>query len=436
MKIAMLMSVYGDRAVGGAERTAFELAKQLVARGHCVHIISLYPKGSPAPLPVIHHGIHCEHITLRQWYDPFHAPATTVATNHIHRFIQKLWRSLKKAVWHLTDIYNPLMTREVRKRLKVIRPDIFFTHSLQGFSVGVWGAARALNIKVLHMTHDHALICPGTAMTKGVKACESVCASCQIYSSIRHRVAITPDAIVGPSEIILQRHRQFGWFNDISHQVAIPNALPANWPRIDMKEIANPLDDGVESPTSIVFGFLGRLDESKGVDTIVQALSLLPQDLKGRWRMRFAGAGSINMIRQWVIAASSEGEKNWEELSPHIECLGLVQADSFLQTIHVLITPSRAHETFCNVVMESTSLGRPAIVSDRGALPERVQSGQLGWIFPAGDAHALSLKIHELIANPHEISVKARAAFEFRDQYDAKLQCDRFEAMLKDLISG
>ena len=434
MKIAMLMSVYGDRAVGGAERTAFELAKQLVERGHSVYILSLGPKGGPTPPSTVNQGVHCEYIALRQWYDPFHASATTGQANGT---VQKIWRSVKKAVWHLTDIYNPLMAREVRKKLKMIKPDVFFTHTLQGFSVGAWNAANALNIKVLHMTHDHALICPGTAMTKGVKACEKVCTSCQFYSSLRHSVAVAPDAIVGPSEIILHRHRQFGWFENIASQVAIPNALPANWPLISKDEIANPLrQDSSELMEPIVFGFLGRLDESKGADTIAQALCRLPKELKGRWRMRFAGAGTMDSIRQWVLAASSGGAQNWEELSPHIECLGLVQADSFLQTIHVLITPSRAHETFCNVVMEATSLGRPAIVSDRGALPERVQSGELGWIFPAGNASALSTQMRQLIDDPKQIYAKAQTAFEFRDQYDAKLQCDRFEVVLKDLVSA
>jgi glycosyltransferase involved in cell wall biosynthesis len=434
MKIAMLMSVYGDRAVGGAERTAFELAKQLVERGHSVYILSLGPKGGPTPPSTVNQGVHCEYIALRQWYDPFHAsPAAAQA----HGTAQKIWRSVKKAVWHLTDIYNPLMAREVRKKLKMIKPDVFFTHTLQGFSVSAWNAANALNIKVLHMTHDHALICPGTAMTKGVKACEKVCTSCQFYSRLRHHVAVAPDAIVGPSEIILHRHRQFGWFENIAPQVAIPNALPANWPLISKDEIANLLrQDSSELTEPIVFGFLGRLDESKGADTIAQALCLLPKELKGRWRMRFAGAGTMDSIRQWVLAASLDGAKNWEELSPYIECLGLVQADSFLQTLHVLITPSRAHETFCNVVMEATSLGRPAIVSDRGALPERVQSGELGWIFPAGDASALSIQMRQLIDDPKQIYAKAQAAFEFRDQYDAKLQCDRFEVVLKDLLSA
>jgi glycosyltransferase involved in cell wall biosynthesis len=308
MKIAMLMSVYGDRAVGGAERTAFELAKQLVERGHFVYILSLGPKGSPTPPSTVNQGVHCEYIALRQWYDPFHASAAAVQATG---FMQKIWRSVKKAVWHLTDIYNPLMAREVRNKLKIIKPDVFFTHTLQGFSVGAWNAAHSLNIKVLHMTHDHALICPGTAMTKGVKACEKVCTSCQLYSSLRHGVAIAPAAIVGPSEIILRRHRQFGWFENISHQVAIPNALPANWPRISKDEIANPLRQDSSALTEpIVFGFLGRLDESKGADTIAQALGLLPKELKGRWRMRFAGAGTMDSIRQWVLAASSDGASN------------------------------------------------------------------------------------------------------------------------------
>jgi glycosyltransferase involved in cell wall biosynthesis len=432
MKIVMLMSVYGERAVGGAERTAAQLAKLLAQRGHSVHLLSLAPKGESAPPLKKVDGVICESIPLSQWYDPYNN-RDHVTPSVLPSLLIRTWASIRKALWHIRDIYNPTMVSSVRTKLAEIQPDILFTHTLQGFSVGVWAAAKALKIKVVHMTHDHALICPGTAMTRGSHVCERVCVSCSAFSFARRAIAVNPDAIVGPSEVVLERHQRFGWFKDVTVQRAIPNALPATWQYVDESAIKYHIKYTHSQP--IVLGFLGRIDESKGVDTLITALALLPDSLLGRWRLLLGGQGSVLQLQKWVLATCN-GAQHWDLISPYIEYLGLVKADNFLRQLDVLITPSRAHETFCNVVMEAASLGCPAIVSDKGALPERVTGGNSGWIFTAGDASALSKQIETLIVQPLQISEKAHIAFNSRNLYSPSLQADRIERLLVDVMNG
>jgi glycosyltransferase involved in cell wall biosynthesis len=432
MKIAMLMSVYGERAVGGAERTAAQMAKLLVQRGHSVHLLSLAPKGENAPPLKSVESVICESIPLSQWYDPY-SNQESVTRSVLPLVLVRARAAIRKALWHIRDIYNPTMVSSVHEKLTQIQPDILFTHTLQGFSVGVWAAAKALRIKVVHMTHDHALICPGTAMTRGVHVCEQVCGSCSAFSLARRAIAVTPDAIVGPSEVVLDRHRRFGWFQDVTLQRSIPNALPITWQYIDESVIKYRIQYSTDQP--IVLGFLGRIDESKGVDTLITALALLPDAWLGRWRLLLGGQGSILQLQNWVLAIS-DGAHRWSLISPYVECLGLVKADDFLKQLDLLITPSRAHETFCNVVMEAASLGCPAIVSDKGALPERVAGGASGWIFPAGDALALSKQIETLIAQPLQVFEKAQSAFNSRHLYAPDLQTDRIERLLVDVMNG
>jgi glycosyltransferase involved in cell wall biosynthesis len=431
MKIVILMSVYGERAVGGAERTAGQMAQQLVQRGHSVHLISLFPKGEAMPPPRMEAGVVWHAIPLSQWYDPFNG--RQLKLDSLPKFFQYPARSLLKMAWHVRDIYNFGMVRAVKLRLQAIQPDLLLTHTLQGFSVGVWAAAKSLGIKVVHMTHDHALICPGTAMTKGSQACDRVCGSCQLFSWTRHLVATKPDAVMGPSEIILKRHQQFGWFKDIKIQRVIPNALPLAWPEIDPTATCVPAVSSPENP--IIFGFLGRIDESKGADTLIVALANLPEYLIGRWRLRVGGQGSLSQLQDWVLQ-SDNGALAWQRIEPFIDMLGIVRADQFMQQLHVLVTPSRAHETFCNVVMEAAAMGRPAVVSNRGALPERVQGGELGWIFPAGDAAALELQLRQLITEPTQITQKATAAQQTKAMYAPMLQIDRLESLLNDVAAA
>lgn len=405
MKIAMVMSVYGKNAIGGAERTAGMLADNLIRRGHEVFIVSLGAIGSKANSFKTESGVQVWQLPLSQIYDPYGLDG---AKN------QPPASSIKKALWHLLDVYNLSMASRIRTVFEKIKPDIVMTHTLQGLSVAVWAEARRAGSKIVHMTHDHALICPATAMTKGAKVCESVCTQCAVYSKMRHALATSPDLVVGPSQIILDRHHRFGWFNDVKYTRVIPNALPENWPD-------SPPRLTTHSP--MVFGFLGRLDESKGVDTLLSAVKFLPE---GRFKIKLGGQGDSKQLRDlWLDSKIPEDS---------VEFLGVVNAAEFISSIDVLVTPSRAHETFCNVVMEAGCGGRPAIVSNRGALPERVDHGNSGWIFPAGDIHELAKLMNNCIETPNEVIAKGEIARSLRKNYSSEVQCDQFEALFQELM--
>lgn len=398
MKIVQIMSVLGANAVGGAERTAGIVAANLAQRGHEVVLVSLGAPGSVLTHRVMGPGLSAYQVPLVQLYDPYGLDGQVAATPS----------SLQKALWHLVDVYNPFMARQVSAVLKQLQPDLVLTHTLHGFSVSTWSAVRQVGARLVHMTHDHALICPSTAMTRGSQVCETVCTQCSVYSHLRHWMAPVPDAVVGPSQIILDRHQRFGWFRQVPILQAIPNALPEQWPLV-----AAPVSPG----QPMVFGFLGRLDESKGLDTLLAAVAQLPPE---GWQLKVAGKGDLEQAKAWL---GPQGQ------NLPVEFLGVVNSAAFLQEIDVLVTPSRAHETFCNVVMEAACLGRPSVVSDSGALPERVDQGDTGWIVPAGDVAAMTQALAYCIHHPQEVQEKGRKALATRPRYDAQNQCDAFEAL-------
>jgi len=77
-----------------------------------------------------------------------------------------------------------------------------------------------------------------------------------------------------------------------------------------------------------------------------------------------------------------------------------------------LILPSEWGETWGLAVNEAMHLGRPAIVSDRvGCHPDLIQHGKTGWLFPAGDAGALTETLRNVLSlSRAEIAEKGRAA--------------------------
>ena len=403
MKIAVLTSVYGDHAIGGAERSTARMVNELIGLGHRVDVLSLgAPSSKPASLENSYSSATVN-IPLKQFYDPYDLDGKSPAVNR---------SAIERAAWHALDIYNPWMTNRVKQQLALLKPDVLFTHALQGFSVGVWAAAKGLGIKVVHMIHDHALICPGTAMTRGNLVCDKPCRNCQIFSQTRRAVAVNPDAIVAPSQMVIDRHRRFGWFKDVSTQVVVANALPLDWPAAP---VSKPLP-GPSNNRPWVFGFLGRVDESKGADTLVQAASNYTPD---QCRVKLAGKGRVEQV-----LADFSGNLNV------LEFCGVVHAASFLSSIDVLVMVSRAHETFCNVVMEAASLGVPSIVSDRGTLPERVLHGDAGWIIPAGDAGKLANAMSHCMQHPQVVAQKGAAALKTRGDYSLQVQTEKIERLL------
>lgn len=65
---------------------------------------------------------------------------------------------------------------------------------------------------------------------------------------------------------------------------------------------------------------------------------------------------------------------------------------------HLGVFPATSMETFGIVLDECNELGLPAIVSDRGALPERIGGG--GLVVPAGDRSALAAALARIIDEP------------------------------------
>lgn len=122
--------------------------------------------------------------------------------------------------------------------------------------------------------------------------------------------------------------------------------------------------------------FLGRFDRQKGLDWLLEVVSGLAGD-----EVQLVVAG----------AAVTDGDCVPEQLPANTTLLGWLsqeEVDAHIATSDAVIVPSR-WEGFGLVVIEAMRLGVPALVSDRGALPEVVGHEEGGLVFPFGDTHSL-----------------------------------------------
>ncbi len=142
-------------------------------------------------------------------------------------------------------------------------------------------------------------------------------------------------------------------------------------------------------------GYVGRLVERKGLLDAVEALAILPSDV----RLVFAGSGEFQPeLERRVAELGKESQVQFLEARP-LEALPPV-----MNALDALLLPSRTvpswKEQFGRVIIEAQACGTPVIGSDSGAIPEVIADG--GLTFPEGDAKALAAAILLLKSNPDE----------------------------------
>jgi glycosyltransferase involved in cell wall biosynthesis len=153
------------------------------------------------------------------------------------------------------------------------------------------------------------------------------------------------------------------------------------------------------SNNDIVIGYLGRLVEEKGLDTLLDALARIPPSLS--WQL--------------VVVGSGPNERSFDDkarrfgLTPKIERVGYVSHDSapkYLASFDILVVPSETQsswkEQFGRVIIEALACGTPVIGSDSGEIPNLIKDTEGGLIFAERNPEALANCLRTLMHNPEK----------------------------------
>ncbi len=145
---------------------------------------------------------------------------------------------------------------------------------------------------------------------------------------------------------------------------------------------------------SFVVGYLGRLEECKGLEYVFRALRDLPDGID--WQMLVVGNGSYKSQLQKLAAELSIQER--------IVWVGEISANNVSEYINLCdvtvvpsVTTATWKEQFGRAVIESMACGVPIIASDSGSLPEVV--GEAGIVVPEKNSQALFESLSALANN-------------------------------------
>lgn len=144
-----------------------------------------------------------------------------------------------------------------------------------------------------------------------------------------------------------------------------------------------------DKPT--VFGVLSRLEMVKFVDLTIRAVGRVLTTHAVRLKVYGEGAEE-GALRELVHGLGTDG---------FVEFLGWAPAAEALKTIDCLVMSSR-HEGTPRAILEAGCLGIPTIAPPVGGIPDIIQDGATGWLYPGGDVDALAARMRYVADHPEE----------------------------------
>lgn len=384
MKILIISTLYPPYLVGGAEKAAAELAEALARCTHEVVVITLYP-GSEEVIEN-RNGVRVYRLPVDNVYWPFGRSRKPDA--------------ISRLAWHIREMWNPRAAGRVGRILDSEKPDVVNTHNISGFSLAIWREIKSRRLHLVHTLHDYYLLCArGTLFRRG-RNCEIRCLGCRALTLNRRRLAQLPDSIVSVSRYALQEHLKNNCFQNQ------PTSVIFNI-QGGFKSPALKIQGRTCATSDLIFGFIGKIERQKGIETLLEATRLLQSRY---WRLRLAGKGSDKYV----------DELGRRFTDTRIEWLGFTDAEEFYASVHVVVIPSLWAEPLPYVCVESIHAGKSLICASSGGLQEIARLSEVVEFFPAGDANALAEKMNLAITSPRfrnsSVPEKARLA-PFQEQY-------------------
>ncbi len=397
MKILMVSALFptpnAPRIVGGAELVARRLAESLVADGADVTVLRSTPPGV-APKPEDSGGITVASAAIRRPYWPF---------DDVER------GALAKLRWHMREDFGD--SDDARRWIDKVQPDLIHTHNVSGLSTGVWRAAAAAGVPIVHTLHDYYLLCPRATRFRKSNVCVTPCTDCRLVTRRRRADTALVGDVIGVSGAVLAPQMVDGLFANARRHV-VPNI-------IGDELVAAPVPVG-DSP--VTFGFLGRITHEKGLELLIEAFAAMRQPT------RLVIGGRIDEATRTRLLAMARDRA--------ITFLGFVTPADFFRQIDVLIVPSIWDDPLPTVILEGQTAGKPTIGSMRGGIPEAIGSEDAGWTFDPDTPDALRVLLDTVAVDRAAIDAKAGHAHSAAARFRAGGVVKRYRAVYRAALNG
>lgn len=174
--------------------------------------------------------------------------------------------------------------------------------------------------------------------------------------------------------------------------------------------------------------FLSRIEEKKGVEFLLDALS----QLSIPWTLTIGGEGETEYV-QGLKKISGD-----LKISDHTTWIGQVSNEKKFDLLadHDLLCLTSHNENFANVVIESLSVGTPVLVSEFVGLADYVKSNQLGWVCSL-DPISIAENINEAFkAKETRESIRNRSPKIIQADYVPEVLAQKYMSMYHQILES
>jgi glycosyltransferase involved in cell wall biosynthesis len=223
------------------------------------------------------------------------------------------------------------------------------------------------------------MLCTNAAMFRRGHNCSHWHLGCRIGNLSKLWTSKWVSAVVGVGQATLDRHLDHGFFSHLppGRKLVIWNGA------IVPDEAASARDAFDRSQQPMTFGYLGRINVEKGINTLIDAFRRVGP---GNWRVRIAGQApdSLDSFKQRADGLP-------------IEFVGWAEPFEFFRELDVLIVPSIWAEPLPRTILESYAIGVPVIGSNSGGIPDLIGPNSASWLFEPGNAEDLAAKVQRVL---------------------------------------
>jgi len=304
----------------------------------------------------------------------------------VHRAVTDPPNIRRHSLHSMGGMLSPLITQQSgrpglkhRKLEQILARDYDVVHFHNISLVGGPGVLPMSRAPVtLYTAHDHWLVCPAHVLWKNRnRPCDSPrCFSCSIlsgippqlwrYTKLLERSLEHVDTILVPSRFTAEKLVEAGIRRPIEVLNSFSRLAGGRGGAGDKPEPGRPL-----------FVYAGRLEASKGLDSLVDAFIQRPA-----YDLLIAGDGSLSDALE-IRCADLE----------HIRLLGKLPAEklhALFRDAYAVVSPTWGPEAFPLVNIEAMSCGTPVIARRSGGSVESIEPlWLLNWSRPASGETAL-----------------------------------------------
>ena len=367
MRVLLITNTFPPGYTGGAEVSNYHTCRELIRRGVQCSVLFVNAR---VPRPV------------DGWYELGGIPV------HRVNFVTRERSPVK-------DIFDWRVYRAVRAELRRLRPDLVHITNVSGATLAPYVACRLLGIPVVSLLHDLWLLCPNNMLYRDDGSfCDPAqrprtCSNCfrryDFWGNVPYRrelfAAMTSNVktFISPSQALINQHMRAGYNADRFRLIPYGFGDP---PPVE------PQNSGIRSvlataPNYRVIVFVGGGVEIKGAGVLLGAISSLMRHVE-KLRVIVAGVGERRYLEQF------------RRYAPVVQVLGWVpfaEIRTLFAAADLTLVPSVCHENSPVTIYENYQVGTPVVGSAFGGIPELIDEGRTGYLFPVHDADALAEKV-------------------------------------------